>query len=86
MSKKIVPYVRVLGFNNIGKQLLSNISESNPRLPIIVSVKKFMERCSSQNLLTMLEKDIFATNIYTLGYEYESKANLDYTKKIVEVK
>ena len=31
----------------------------------------------------MMDKDIFATNIYTLGYEYNSKANLDYTKKVI---
>ena len=33
----------------------------------------------------MLEKDILATNIYTLGYEYDSVSNLDYTHKIIEV-
>ena len=32
---------------------------------------------------SMLEKDILATNIYTLAYEYDSKANLDYTTKII---
>ena len=31
----------------------------------------------------MLEKDILASNIYALGYEYDSKANLDYTKKLI---
>ena len=34
-------------------------------------------------LKEMLEKDIFATNIYTLGYEEYSWANLDYTNKMV---
>ena len=31
----------------------------------------------------MMEKDIWATNVYTLGFEYESKANLDYTHKLI---
>ena len=31
----------------------------------------------------MLETDIYATNVYTLGYEKDSVANLDYTKKII---
>ena len=30
----------------------------------------------------MLEKDIMATNIYTLGYYSDSYSNLDYTNKI----
>ena len=30
----------------------------------------------------MLDKDILATNVYTLGYENDSWSNLDYTKKI----
>ena len=31
----------------------------------------------------MLETDIYATNVYTLGYEKDSWSNLDYTNKIV---
>ena len=30
-----------------------------------------------------MKKDIFATDIYTLGYESDSWANLDYTNKLV---
>ena len=30
----------------------------------------------------MLDKDIFATNVYTIGYEYDSWNNLDFTHKI----
>ena len=31
----------------------------------------------------MIEKDILATNIYTLGYSKDSWGNLDFTKKLV---
>ena len=77
------PYIRVLGFNNKGKELLSSISEKNKKLQIITSVKKFIDNAPNKNLKLMLEKDIWATNVYTLGYEYESKANLDYTEKLI---
>ena len=77
------PYIRVLGFNNKGKELLSSISERNKKLQIITSVKKFIDNAPNKNLKLMLEKDIWATNVYTLGYEYESKANLDYTEKLI---
>lgn len=82
-SRKITPYIRVLALNGNGKKLLSDIAISNPKLPIITSVKRFMDTNSNKTLHSMLQKDIFATNVYTLGYEYDSVANLDYTHKLV---
>ena len=40
---------------------------------------------NNKNLKLMLDKDIWATNIYTIGYEYDSWNNLDFTKKIVTI-
>ena len=81
-SKKVVPYVRVLGFNNRGKDLISEMMKLNPKLNVVTSVKKYMDNVANKNLKEMLEKDILATNIYTLGYYSDSYANLDYTNKI----
>ena len=81
-SKKITPYVRILGFNNNGKELISEMMNFNPKLNIVTSVKKYMDTVANKNLKEMLEKDILATNIYTLGYYSDSYANLDYTNKI----
>ena len=83
ISKQISPYIRVLGFNENGKKLLSKITKENPNLEIITSVKKFEDKCKSKDLQNMLKKDILASNIYTLGYEKISEANLDYTKKLI---
>ena len=82
ISKKIMPYVRVLGFNNKGKELISEIMALNPKLNMVTSVKKYIDTVASKNLREMLEKDILATNIYTLGYYSDSYSNLDYTNKI----
>lgn len=82
-ARKVTPYIRVLGFNEKGRTLLSEIARANPKLPVITSVKKFLDNSSNKVLKEMLEKDIFATNIYTLGYEYDSWANLDYTNKLI---
>ena len=84
-SKKVVPYVRVLGFTQKGKSLLSEIARTNPKLNIITSLKKYMDQNQNNNkiLSEMLEKDIFATDIYTLGYTGESKANLDFTNNMI---
>lgn len=82
-SKKIDPYIRVLGFNSKGQKLLSEICRANKKLPVVTSVKDFTTTCRNRKLLMMLEKDIQATNIYTLGYEYDSYSNLDYTTKLI---
>ena len=83
ISKKITPYVRVLGFNKNGKELISTISKKNPNLNIITSVKKFTDENKNKNLQMMINKDILATDIYTLGFLKDSKSNLDFTKKII---
>ncbi len=83
ISKTTKPYIRILGFNSKGRELISEISKHNRKLTIISSVKKFMDNNSNKNLKLMLEKDIWATNVYTLGYEYDSIGNLDYTHKLI---
>ncbi len=83
ISKNIKPYIRILGFNEKGSGLLSEISSRNPKLELVSSVKKFMDKGPNKNLKLMMEKDIWASNVYTLGFEYESKANLDYTEKLI---
>lgn len=83
LSKKTIPYLRVLGLNNRGKFLISEIAKANPKLEIVTSVKRFVDSNSNKNLKLMLEKDIWATDVYTIGYDYDSWNHLDFTKKIV---
>jgi len=85
LSMKEQPYIRVLGFNKNGEFLLSEIANQNPKLPIITSVKKFNDTNNNKNLQRLLDIDIFASNVYTLGYEYNSLCNLDYTKNIIKI-
>ena len=80
LSKKIMPYVRVLGCSDNGKILLSQISNN---VKVITSVKKFEKTNKNRKLAKLLEIDKRATNIYTLGYKRNSKANLDYTKGLI---
>lgn len=83
LSKKTTPYVRVLGLNNRGKFLISEIAKANPKLEIITSVKKFSDKTTNKNLKYMIEKDIWATDVYTIGYQFDSSSNLDFTKKLL---
>lgn len=82
-SKKVTPYVRVLGFNQNGRKLLSEITMRNPKINMITSVKKYMNQNKDKQLAEILDLDLLATNVYTLGYEYESKANLDFTNNMI---
>lgn len=86
ISKKIPnPYIRVLGFNERGKSLIPEITKKNSKLPIIISVKKFIDMNTNKNLKRMIECDIFSTNVYTIGFEYDSINNLDFTNKIIKI-
>lgn len=86
MSKKTNPYMRVLAASNRGKFVISEIARANPKLEIVTSVKRFTENCRNKNLLKMLEKDIWATNVYSLGFENDAANNLDFSKKIISEK
>lgn len=84
LSKKVqTPYIRVLGFTKRGQFLLSEIAKANPKLDIITSVKRFADTSTNKNLRLMLEKDVCATNIYSIGYDFDSCSNMDFTKKII---
>ena len=83
-STKNIPYIRVLGFNDKGKEILSVISSSAKNIDIITSVKKYIDNGNpSRYSKRMLDIDITATNVYTLGYEKDSWANLDYTHNLI---
>lgn len=85
LSKEVdSPYIRVLGFNDNGKKLISKIMDKNPNQPLITSVKKFVDNNSNTSLQTMLNKDIFATNVYSLGFKNNSFANWDFKNGIIK--
>lgn len=80
LSKKIQPYIRVLGFNNQGKII---ISRTNSKSSVITSLKRFEETNNNRRYKRMLEIDKKATDIYTIGYKKDSKSGLDYTMSVI---
>lgn len=83
-ANKITPYIRVLAFNENGRKLISLISRNNPKADIIVSVKSYLKNAKNKNRISMLEKDILATDIYTLGYDFNMPASLDFTTSLLD--
>lgn len=85
LARKSIPYSRVLGYSSKGKDLISEINNANPKLTLITSVKKFMDKPGNKIYKSILNKDILATNLYTLAYKNDSVANLDFTQKIITI-
>lgn len=80
LSNKIIPYIRVLGCNNSGKKMISLI-EKNTK--VITSLKRFEKENTNKKLARLLEIDKISTDIYTIGYQGNSKAGLDYTNGMI---
>ncbi len=83
-SKNVIPYIRILGMNSQGQELVSQICKSTPSLSVITSLKKFQDSNKHFHLQKMISIDKKASDIYTLGFSNSiSYANLDYTKKMI---
>ena len=85
MSKKVTPYTRVLGYNSNGEKILNSIKKENPKINIVTSVDDFMKSINSKDLLRLISKDIFASNIYTLAYRTNGSAGLDFTNDVIKI-
>lgn len=79
-------YVRVLGFNENGKNLVSEIMAQHPDMPLVTSVKKFSDNILDSSFKLLLNKDIFATDVYSIAFDGNSFANLDFKNGIIKKK
>lgn len=60
-------YIRILGFNARGRKILAHIKE-HTRLPVITRVARAMNSSETpEPIKRMLEKEILATNLYSLA-------------------
>ena len=85
LSKEVeMPYVRVLGFNDNGKKLVSEIASKHPEIKLITSVKKFVDSNSDKDLQILFDKDVFATDVYSLAFKNNSLANLDFKNRVIK--
>ena len=59
------------------------LSQINPKVSVITSLKRFEEDNRNQKLTKLLDIDKIATDIYTLGYRKNSRTGLDYTTGLI---
>ncbi|HEX3028886.1 MAG TPA: nucleotidyltransferase [Clostridia bacterium] len=78
-------YIKVLGFNSKGRNLLA-MANKKAILPIIVKTADFKNSCNPL-VKRMLEIESSATDIYVLGYQNPEfrKAGQEFTQNIVRV-
>lgn len=85
-QKETPQYARILAFSKNGKKVIPELVKKS-RIPIVTSISKFL-KTATPSQKEMLELDIMATNIYTLGYQIPTfrKMNLDYTMPMQDEK
>lgn len=78
-----VPYIRVLGFNEKGQQLLSEI-KARGNLPLITNVADGYKKLDDK-AKRIFDIDVLATDVYSLGTSKISSCKLDFIYGIIKV-
>ena len=74
-------YIRVLGFSEKGKTILKEIKKKT-ELPIITKVAQYKSKIEDSR---MFERDLFATDVYTLAYKNFAISKLDFFHPIIKL-
>lgn len=79
-------YIRVLGFNDKGRHMISEIN-TRAILPVIIKASDFKRSCNPL-LRRMLEIEAQSTDMYVLGYSNAifKKSGQDFTQNIIYMK
>ena len=79
-------YIRVLGFNDTGRELLAEMrDEGSAALPVIINVNKSSEELN-ENAAALLQLDIHAADIYNLMTKGEIGSHSDHRHSPVIIK
>ena len=79
---KSPPYMRILGFNKTGEQILKNSSTTSP-VPVITKVSDIDSL--SQEAKLVFETECRATDLYNLSLNVPSKSGTEFTEKIIKM-
>ncbi len=79
---KPLPYVRILGFNKNGQNLLKSVAKSCP-VPVISRVSTISDL--SQDSRKLFEIECRATDLYCLSLNKPLECGLEYTAKILKM-
>ncbi len=78
---KPMPYVRILGFNDIGRRHIKGIS-SDTEIPVVARVSQIKELGADAQ--RVFEAECRATDLYMLSFPRPKECGLEYTAKIIK--
>jgi hypothetical protein len=58
-------YIRVLGFNDKGRELLAELKKADGALPVVTNINKEASSLS-EDARKMLELDVYAADVYNM--------------------
>lgn len=83
MQKSSVPYIRVLGFNEKGIEIISKAKKS-AKMPIVTKVSTAINNFDEFGK-SVLEKEIYSSDIWTLAQNTPTKCGMDFHKEIIKI-
>ena len=78
---KPLPYVRVLGFNKEGEQLLRNIS--SPFVPMVTKATDILK--ISDDAIKVFKTECLATDLFALSVDIPLPCGIEYTSKLLKM-
>ncbi len=75
-----IGYIRVLGFTDKGRQILSELKKRESKIPVITNLAKSLNSLEDE-IKDAITLDVSASNVYSLISGLKKPANLDYLNK-----
>ncbi len=83
MQKTPVPYIRVLGFNDKGIEVISKAKKSG-KMPIVTKVSTAINSLDDFGK-AVLNKEIYASDIWALSQNNPTQCGMDFYREIVKI-
>lgn len=79
---KPLPYIRIIGFNDIGMQYIKTALSMKTEIPVITKVSDIKQLDASAQ--KVFETECKATDLYMLSFPQPKECGLEYTAKIIK--
>ncbi len=78
---KLPPYVRVLGFNNVGQNIIK-VTAQNSNVPVVLRAKEIENMSDTAKKMFALENR--ATDLYVLSLKQPTGCSIEYTSNLIK--
>lgn len=81
--KKEPPYIKILGYNNIGKNIVSEI-KSKAKVPVVLTSDDYLQL--TDNAKKLFESECISNDLYNMSFDTPIDSSSDLTTSIIKVK